>query len=390
MPSLSRYSVVSIAVLLGLVFGGLTCTSTEDADVGQTNDGRLRLGSLAASDSLTRAVAPGDRTLVLESFKGSVRLSGTDASTAQLSLVRRGFGSNVESANDAVNGIDVTEEGTADEYRYTITSATPALSQADVRGVIPAQTPFRVEKTAGNVRLTGLRGPLTVRQENGNVFVRGATGDVEVSIQNGDLDVQLGRLPDDARVALRTSNGDVTLHLPADASAQVDAETQAGGVRVQGLSFDQQSLSPRSAGTRYAGQLGAGSARVTVDTENGSITLRATPDSALVAAPPPPDTTSVASPSDASSDTSSDTTATDTTVADTTAADTTASDTTAADTTPSDEADTSSGEPAAPDTTTSPAPDTSGTETTDPAMPDPSDASPSSDTTATDTSSIEQ
>jgi hypothetical protein len=113
-----------------------------------------------------------------------------------------------------------------------------------------------------------------VEHENGPVDIRGAERSVTVSIKNGDVKVHYDQFPRDASTDLSTSNGDLELAVPRDASLQVDAQTSAGEVFVRGLTFDPQRLTPLRAGARYTAQRGAGDATVTLRTENGSIVLR--------------------------------------------------------------------------------------------------------------------
>ncbi len=102
-----------------------------------------------------------------------------------------------------------------------------------------------------------------------------------MEVKNGDIDVQCASLPPDAEIMLRTVNGDVTLRLPPEASAQIGAETSVGAVRTQGLSLSKQNFAPQDAGGKYNAQLGEGEAAVDLQTKNGDI-LIAAPDTGPV------------------------------------------------------------------------------------------------------------
>jgi hypothetical protein len=243
---------------------------------------------MEATETVRRGVTPGERTLVIDAFRGGVFLQASTDPTASLTFTKRGRGGDAESAGSVLESITITESGTSEAYTYEVAAEDANRATVDVRGAIPPQTPLRVEKDVGPVEIDSLTGPLTVRQAYGDVRIRGAAADTDVEIEAGDITVRFRRLLETASVKLRTQNGDITLALPPDASAQVTAETQAGVIRSQGLSFGAQSLAPLNAGFRYSAQLGDGEASVDLTTENGTITLEA---GAAATDPSDPDTT---------------------------------------------------------------------------------------------------
>jgi hypothetical protein len=261
-------------VLVGV--GG--CTSAGDeAEMGRTSTGRLVVGRVAADEPVTRAVAPGERTLVLRGYAGNVRLEGTpDDGTAQLTFTKRGRGDDQSEAQNALGGIDIGESGNAQQYVYDITARREARTSVDVGGTVPARTALRVQVGSGTVALTGITGRLEIDHVNGDVYAAGAGADVIATTRNGSITVGMAQLPDTATVRLRTSNGDITLALPPDAGTQVEAETDAGAVRTR-LAFEPARLRATGAGTRFTGQIGEGGAQVELRTENGDIAIRRGP-----------------------------------------------------------------------------------------------------------------
>lgn len=260
------------ALLLLLVVSA--CETGGTPDVVMDDDGRARVGPAEVTETVARAVAPGDRTLVLNGFRGTILLEGTTASTAELEFTKRGLGGNEADAQESLGEVQVTEEGTAEEYTITVESGDEDRTAADVRGTIPEGVSLRIEHVSGAVSMLGVTGPIRVEHENGPVDIRGAERSVTVSIKNGDVKVHYDQFPRDAATDLSTANGDLELAVPRDASLQVDAQTSAGEVFVRGLTFDPQRLTPLRAGARYTAQKGSGNATVTLRTENGSIVLR--------------------------------------------------------------------------------------------------------------------
>lgn len=264
------------SVLIILVGGALgACQQGGESDVARTSDGVMRLGSVEVVDTVARTVAPNDRPLVLEGLRGSVQLSGADRQTADLSFVRRGRGENRDDGRSVLEGISVTEQGTENEYTYTLAAEESDYAAVDIRGQVPRRAALRIDRLSGTVEIDGVEGALTIEHDHGAVDVEGAVAPVEVTIKNGDVRVGFHVIPAEGPLRLQTSNGDVDVGLPPDASVQVDARTDVGTIRTQGLSFAPEQFTPVNAGARYTAQLGEGGPTLEVRTKNGSVTLQA-------------------------------------------------------------------------------------------------------------------
>jgi hypothetical protein len=321
-----RWSSTALAIfgMLGLAVLGGGCQRGQESEVARSEDGVLRLGPVEVVDTVARAVAPSDRPLVVEGLRGSVRLTGAEQTTADLSFVRRGRGDTREAGQSVVEGISITESGTDAEYAYTLAADREDYAAVDVRGRVPRRTALRVDRLSGPVHVAGVEGALTVSHAHGDVTVQGAAGAAEVRIKNGDVAVGFQSLPPGGTHRIETANGDLRLRLPPDETVQIDAQTDAGTIRTRGLSFTNEQFAPINAGARYDAQTGDGGPTVELRTQNGSIVIEAADTSATdtTSAPatvPSSDTTVTPPPS---ADTA-ETTAPDTIQADTTAADTT-------------------------------------------------------------------
>jgi len=124
----------------------------------------------------------------------------------------------------------------------------------------------------GAVTVDGTRGQLTLQSSNGAVAVSDHIGSVTATTTNGGINCGLA-LPEATQSAvLETSNGGVTLTLPADAAVTFDARTTNGTVTVEGFA----SVSyTRNENTHKAGTIGGGGADVDISTSNGNVTIRA-------------------------------------------------------------------------------------------------------------------
>ncbi len=325
-----RWSSTALAIfgMLGLAALGGGCQRAQESEVARTDDGVLRLGTVEVVDTVARAVAPSDRPLVVEGLRGSVRLTGAEQTTADLSFVRRGRGDTREAGQSVVEGISITESGTESEYAYTLAADREDYAAVDVRGRVPRRTALRVDRLSGPVHVAGVEGSLTVTHAHGDVTVQGAAGPAEVRIKNGDVAVGFQSLPPGGTHRIETANGDLRLRLPPDETVQIDAQTDAGTIRTRGLTFTNEQFAPINAGARYDAQMGEGGPTVELRTQNGSIVVEAA-DTAradtTTSAPQEPATvpstdTVVAPQPDADT---AETTAPDTIQADTIAVDTT-------------------------------------------------------------------
>ncbi len=325
-----RWSSTALAIfgMLGLAVLGGGCQRGQESEVARSEDGVLRLGPVEVVDTVARAVAPSDRPLVVEGLRGSVRLTGAEQTTADLSFVRRGRGDTREAGQSVVEGISITESGTDAEYAYTLAADREDYAAVDVRGRVPRRTALRVDRLSGPVHVAGVEGALTVSHAHGDVTVQGAAGAAEVRIKNGDVAVGFQSLPPGGTHRIETANGDLRLRLPPDETVQIDAQTDAGTIRTRGLSFTNEQFAPINAGARYDAQTGDGGPTVELRTQNGSIVIEAADtaraDTTTSAPQEPatvPSTDTIVSPQP-DADTA-ETMAPDTIQADTTAADTT-------------------------------------------------------------------
>ncbi|RMF59990.1 MAG: hypothetical protein D6746_07445, partial [Bacteroidetes bacterium] len=242
-------------------------------DVGQTEGGSLVLGSAEVQDTITRAVAPGTRTLVLDGFSGQVTLRGADDEVARLVFTKQARGRDAGEAQKNLERIRIEERGDEQTYRYEMRAGRPEVSRVDVEGTVPRGIALQIVLQSGNVALDSLAGRIMVTNENGNVRITGAGAGVMVETANGNLSLGMARLPAGETVRLTTDNGTIVLALPAGASARVEAGTRAGEIRVEGLDFADRSFEPQGAGGHFQGRLGTGAATVTLRTENGDIHL---------------------------------------------------------------------------------------------------------------------
>lgn len=138
--------------------------------------------------------------------------------------------------------------------------------------VVPENTRLdSIETVNGEIEIAGVRGDVSVDTTNGDINLNNLRGSLEADTVNGSIDAAFDSLGGDQRIQAETVNGRVTLRLPADASARVDAGTVNGGIDADdfGLKVDKGFL-----GRDLDGEIGDGDARINVSTVNGGIKIR--------------------------------------------------------------------------------------------------------------------
>jgi hypothetical protein len=137
----------------------------------------------------------------------------------------------------------------------------------DVR--VPRDTDLEIETHNGGISVDGVRGEIDFRALNGGVHLTGVAGDVSGRTTNGGVTVELdGRRWEGTGMDVETTNGGVTLAVPADYSARLETGTVNGGIELDFPVTVQGRL-----GKRLATTLGEGGATVRAVTTNGGVRI---------------------------------------------------------------------------------------------------------------------
>jgi DUF4097 and DUF4098 domain-containing protein YvlB len=128
-----------------------------------------------------------------------------------------------------------------------------------------------IETVNGDVTIKAVAGMVKAGTVNGGLYMENLAGDVSLETVNGSINAVFDSLAGDQRVDAETVNGKIVLMVPADASARVTAETVNGSIDA-----DDFGLEPEKGfvGRDLSGEIGGGSARLSLDTVNGSIRIK--------------------------------------------------------------------------------------------------------------------
>ena len=138
--------------------------------------------------------------------------------------------------------------------------------------IVPAGTNLNsVDTVNGDVDISGVSGKVVAESVNGGLNISDLAGNVALSTVNGSIDAEFSRLEGQQRVKAETVNGRVTIHLPEDADVEISADTLNGGINGRDFGLETEK---GFVGSDLNGKIGNGSARLNIDTVNGSIKIR--------------------------------------------------------------------------------------------------------------------
>jgi hypothetical protein len=226
--------------------------------------------------------------LRVQTNDAGVEVRGVPGNTISARIVADGrhIGPGELSVNAQQNGDSVTLQVKIPERHIHFN-----FSQRSVRIEIsvPAITVLDLSSSDGSLRISGIRGDarlgtsdgsIRVDSFDGNLHARTADGSVEVSgrFELLDLSTRDGRISASVWKGsrmngtwnLRTSDGSITLRLPDDLSAFLDAWTGDGHIDLQ-LPIE---VSGRVEKNRVRGKIRGGGPTLQIHTSDGSITLR--------------------------------------------------------------------------------------------------------------------
>jgi hypothetical protein len=129
---------------------------------------------------------------------------------------------------------------------------------------------LKVDVMNSNVTAEKIRGNVKIATMNGRIRASGLTGNANFDTMNGRIYASFDKVGAGQKLSFDSMNGSCEVQLPADASARIVAGTMNGRVDCE-LPITVEKSRRRS----LRGTIGAGEATVTLDSMNGSLTLRA-------------------------------------------------------------------------------------------------------------------
>ena len=220
--------------------------------------------------------------------RGRVEIERSATSVSVRTTGRRGppSSTDIELTVPAWMGLDISGVYTD----ITIAGARGPISAETVQGDVSAEGGdglVSVKSVQGGVSVTGAKGRIEANSVNADVEVRRSSGEISTETVNGSIDLvgtdattltatsvngdlnYDGPLHSGGRFALSTHNGDITVTVAERASAAVSVSTFNGEFE----SDFPVTLTETRKGKRFNFTIGSGSAQVTLESFQGTISL---------------------------------------------------------------------------------------------------------------------
>lgn len=209
---------------------------------------------------------PGGR-IVVESMSGNVTVRGTDGSSVVVTATKTGRDK---------DRVDIEDRSSAGSVDIGVHYPSKCHCDANVDFVVevPRSTSFDFDKIAsmsGDLEIADVTGRIRATAMSGNVKVGQVSGTVKATTMSGDVDVDLARLEGDGALEFTSMSGNVVVHVPDEADADVALKTTSGDIRTD---FPiQVHKREHGAGVWAEGRIGAGSRTLHATTMSGDVQL---------------------------------------------------------------------------------------------------------------------
>lgn len=134
---------------------------------------------------------------------------------------------------------------------------------------VPPSVRFIGRTVNGDVKADGLTSDVSVQTVNGDASFS-TSGHGEATTVNGSITGAMGSTLWTEALKFRSVNGSVSLDLPADASTDLDVATVNGSISTDFPMTVSGRINPK----RLNGTIGAGGRSMSIETVNGSVTIR--------------------------------------------------------------------------------------------------------------------
>jgi len=211
-------------------WGGVTLDSVKGDVMAETGAGGITMNNVDGSMELKTGRGGITFNTVNGDVKAETGAGGITVNKGEGSMeVKTGAGG---ITFNTVNG-DVNAETGAGGI--TVNSGAGSVEVKADRGDIAINQrkgDVKAETGGGGIKVKDLSGPVVVRTREGKIEISGALGYIEATSESGSIEAEL-RIADDGvdtHCKLLTGSGDVTIYLPKELAATIDAE-----LRIEGL-----------------------------------------------------------------------------------------------------------------------------------------------------------
>lgn len=285
----ANFGGVSISNLEGEVvvdgsFGETTLDNIQGAVSASTNNGTVTATAIMATGK-TIDLKSEFGSIILEKANGKEITIDTSNGSAQLDEVRA---TGSLSASSQFGGVTI-ENGSADSLTVETANGDVTLSKLTVKKEVHVDDEFgslelnqvyaasyNLDANNGQIAVDGVKGKITASSEFGSIeIVNAESVTLDVRANNGGVTFEgsLGAGPH----LVRSDFGSVDLTLPADVKLNADLTTEFGSIKSDlpiTVTLTETSGSDMN-GDQIVGSINGGGDQLTVETNNGSLTIHA-------------------------------------------------------------------------------------------------------------------
>lgn len=270
--------VVVLAVVLAL---SLSACSNLDNLFGSEDQFSENHDAVSRDSATVEVDASQVITLVVKSEVGSVKVEPGEVGAVVVDYKMTAYAHTDAEAQAELAEMHVTVRANGDrvlvDASQSVDEGGMRSSTVDLTIHVPETTNLNITSNVGDVTVEGLSVPdmLKVTQDVGSVSLKemDVAAPVDAHVSVGDLRFN-GSLTADQAHRFTTDTGSITLALPADASAALNAEASVGSVNVNDFTLGNPSTASSGAMASARGTLGEGGAALTLRTSVGDITIK--------------------------------------------------------------------------------------------------------------------
>lgn len=183
-------------------------------------------------------------TLKLRLGHGDLQLTGVVSETGEITVNSAGQPAQAPARKDGLRVITAASSYILTESANVITLDTTqswgARNTGDFTVTVPRQTNVIITSGwGGEIACRDLSGDIEIRGVNGEVKLTDLAGGAVVESMNGDITARFAEVREGRPLSFTSMNGEVVLHLPAAAKANVRLRTQNGTILTD---FDESAL----------------------------------------------------------------------------------------------------------------------------------------------------
>lgn len=216
----------------------------------------------------------------IDNINGRIHLTGWNRSEIQLDAIKKGRSQ--EDLDRVILEIDARPDRLVirtehlEEKTGWLSLGRPKNVSASVDYILMVPHSARLEHVAtvnGSLVIENVLGAVNASSVNGGITAKSLANPSRFSTVNGSIEAQYDRFETSGPSTLATVNGTIVLRVPEQIDAYVFANTVNGSINTDLPLVVKKSL---AGGKNLRGTLGAGGARIKVNTVNGGIKIRKT------------------------------------------------------------------------------------------------------------------